>query len=191
MEWLFDASVFVTRDCCGAWGDVLPWVYQCANAGTALAYYAIPAILIGFWWRRREVVKFTRGALPAFAAFILLCGTTHILNIVSFYWPAYRLFSLVEIATALISLYTVGLLVVVVPQLLKYKSPEVYAVAIAERDEALVIAEQLFAEQTKHLATVQKTAEMLQEEIEHLNFKAGKEVEVKKLRDLLHNLRGC
>ena len=39
-----------------------------------------------------------------FAAFILACGTTHLMEAIIFWWPAYRLAGVIKLFTALVSM---------------------------------------------------------------------------------------
>src|SRR5689334_12693062 len=59
-----------------------------------------------------------------FGAFILSCGTTHLMEAIIFWWPAYRLAGLIKLATALVSWTTVLALIRVAPQALAMRSPE-------------------------------------------------------------------
>jgi len=86
-----------------------------------LAYFIIPVVIIWFV-QKRPSVPF----LPVFwlfAAFIILCGTTHILDAIIFWWPAYRLSALIRFFTAIISFVTVLALVRDLPKLLDHKAP--------------------------------------------------------------------
>jgi PAS domain S-box-containing protein len=83
--------------------DILIW----------LAYLSIPLVL-GFFARRRRIRPFTRVAW-LFAAFILACGFTHLLEAVTFYTPVYRLAGAVKLFTAGVSWATVLALIPTVP----------------------------------------------------------------------------
>jgi anti-anti-sigma regulatory factor len=79
-----------------------------ADALIALAYAWIPLTLIAVWRKRRDVpVSWT---LACFAAFIVLCGLTHVMAIVTAFRPLYWLAVEVQLATAAVSLATAYLL---------------------------------------------------------------------------------
>lgn len=66
---------------------------------------------------RRRDVPFPR-IFWLFGAFIFACGTTHLIESMLFWWPAYRLSGLAKAATAVVSWATVFALVPIVPQAL-------------------------------------------------------------------------
>ena len=65
-----------------------------------LAELHIPAVLLFFVWRRR--VPF-RWMFVMFGAFIVSCGFTHFMEVVTMNTPLYRLSGLIKLATAAIS----------------------------------------------------------------------------------------
>ena len=66
-----------------------------------LSYLAIPVVLV-YFVRRRSDMPFP-WIFWLFGAFIVLCGTTHLMEVVMFYWPAYRLAGLIKLVTAIVS----------------------------------------------------------------------------------------
>ena len=80
------------------------------------AYFAIPCILGYFLLRRRDIPF--RTIFWLFVAFILACGTTHLMEAFIFWWPAYRLAGVIKLLTALISWGTVVALVPIIPKVL-------------------------------------------------------------------------
>ena len=58
-----------------------------------------------------------------FIAFISLCGATHLIDAIIFWVPVYRLNAIVLMATAAVSIVTVGGLIRIVPEALKLKGP--------------------------------------------------------------------
>ena len=86
---LFDTSDFPARWRCGAWTAAHGWLHILSDLGVWSAYLAIPCVLVYFALRRRDLpFKFL---FLLFGAFILACGTTHLMEAVIFWWPAYRL----------------------------------------------------------------------------------------------------
>ena len=72
---------FTPHGFCLAWDPGLIWLQAGSDLLIALAYYSIPAALLVFLRRRTDLAF--RGVFVLFAAFILACGTTHILSIVT------------------------------------------------------------------------------------------------------------
>lgn len=118
---LFDTSDWPPRWHCGEWSDFHGWLYIGSDVAIWLAYFIIPVIIILFIQRRPDVPF-----LPVFwlfGAFIILCGATHIIDAVIFWWPGYRVSAVVRFVTAIVSFVTVLALIRDLPKLLDIKSP--------------------------------------------------------------------
>lgn len=131
---LFDTSDFPARWHCGNWSDFHGWLHILSDLGVWSAYFAIPCIL-GFFIARRRDLPF-RTIFLLFGAFILACGTTHLMEAAIFWWPAYRLAGVIKLLTAAVSWGTVVALVPVVPKVLSMRSPEELEREIALRTKA-------------------------------------------------------
>ncbi|MEZ6046173.1 MAG: hypothetical protein R3C11_11510 [Planctomycetaceae bacterium] len=79
---------------------------------------AIPLVLIMFSFNRRNEIPF-RNIYLLFAAFILACGTVHLVEAIIFWYPVYRLSGIIKLITAVISWGTVFALFRVMPQALE------------------------------------------------------------------------
>jgi PAS domain S-box-containing protein len=119
---LFDSSGFPPRWQCGAWAPVTGWLHIGSDVGVWSAYMAIPAVL-GYFVARKKELPF-RGLFLLFTAFILACGTTHLMDAVIFWWPGYRLAGVLKFATAVVSWVTVVALVREAPRLLAMPTPD-------------------------------------------------------------------
>ncbi len=131
---LFDTSDFPARWQCGNWSPADGWTHIASDLGVWSAYFAIPLVL-GYFLRRRPDLPFRRVAW-LFVAFILLCGSTHLMEVVVFWWPAYRLAGLLKVATAVVSWTTVIALMRVAPVLMGMRLPQELEREIAARKEA-------------------------------------------------------
>ncbi len=144
---LFDASGFPPRWQCGEWTPELGWLHIVSDLGIWGAYLAIPLVL-GYFALGRRNLPF-RGIFLLFGTFILACGTTHLMEAVIFWWPAYRLAGVIKFATASVSWATVFALAWATPRLLRMRSPEELELEILERrraeNEAARYAERLRA----------------------------------------------
>lgn len=125
MSWLLDTAHFITRDRCGSgWTDMLIAVNRLSNLLIALAYFLIPLALFALWLnvRRLVVVREIVGSNPSiilcFVVFIMSCGLTHLCDVSAFEWAPYRLFTVIDVVTAVSSLFTAMLLPGVVKQVL-------------------------------------------------------------------------
>lgn len=73
-----------------------------------------------------------------FAAFIFLCGTTHFIDAVMFWWPAYRLNGLVLFTTGAVSWATVFTLYRIIPTALTLRSTSELDSLLRERTQELL-----------------------------------------------------
>jgi PAS domain S-box-containing protein len=99
-----DPSGLTPHGFCLLWEPALVWTYAISDAGIGIAYFTIPAILAVFAQRRKDLVF--RPVFWLFAAFILLCGTSHWLDVLTLWVPAYPIEAVVKATTAVVSLVT-------------------------------------------------------------------------------------
>jgi len=114
---LFSADDWPARWVCGEWTSFHGWLYITSDIAIWLAYFVIPAIII-FFIQKRHNLPF----LPVFwlfGAFIILCGSTHMLDAMMFWWPAYRVSALIRFLTALVSMATAFVLIRDLPKLIE------------------------------------------------------------------------
>ncbi len=147
LESLIDASGFVPRAVCGSWteGEVL--LNNAADLAVALAYLVIPFVLTRLQ-RRRPDLPFS-WILVVFGLFIVTCGATHLMEIVLFYHPVYRLAGLIKVLTALASWAAVIALIKISPALLALRSPQELEALNAEL--ALEVRQRRKAEEQKEV----------------------------------------
>ncbi|MGE3109610.1 MAG: PAS domain S-box protein [Phycisphaerales bacterium] len=121
IQGLFNSSDFMPRAQC-VFGrlDVI-WLHVISDALIALSYYSIPIALIVFVRRRRDLAF--NWIFMMFAAFILACGTTHIMSIIAFWYPLYRLDGVLKAGTGLISTATAVALWPLLPKAIALPSP--------------------------------------------------------------------
>jgi PAS domain S-box-containing protein len=131
---LFDTSDFRDRWHCGNWTAGHGWLHILSDLGVWSAYFAIPCILGYFVLRRRDIPF--RTIFWLFGAFILACGTTHLMEALIFWWPAYRLAGVIKLLTALVSWGTVVALVPTIPKALALRTPGELEREIAARKQA-------------------------------------------------------
>jgi len=131
---LFDTSDFPERWKCGRWTEGHGWLHIASDLGVWSAYLAIPCVLLFFFLRRNDLPF--RKVFLLFGAFILLCGATHLMEAIIFWWPAYRLAGVLKLCTAIVSWGTVFALIPIVPKVLALRSPEELEREIVARKQA-------------------------------------------------------
>ncbi len=156
-SWL-EPSAFSPHGFCLLWEPGLIWLHASSDALTALAYLSIPIALLVFLRRRKDVSFGWMGWL--FAAFILLCGATHVMGLVTLWSPLYWLQGGIKFATALVSVATAALLWPLLPRALAIPSQSTLQAALAEKEAALgqlrdlaATLERRVGERTAELAT--------------------------------------
>jgi len=155
--WEFINNLFSTNDwparwVCGEWTSLHGWLYITSDIAIWLAYFVIPAIII-FFIQKRHNLPF----LPVFwlfGAFIILCGSTHLIDAIMFWWPAYRLSGLLRLLTALVSLATAFVLIRDLPKLIQ--TPTDDKLKSYELEKKLKESEQEIARLKKALNTDQE-----------------------------------
>lgn len=81
------------------------WLHVLGDGGTAIAYALIPMALLWTSWNYRGTqTKELRDILLHAGAFIVCCGSTHALQVVSWWKPIYLLSGFVNLLTAIVSL---------------------------------------------------------------------------------------
>lgn len=121
LQRLFSNGGFMPHGHCYFWQPEIIWLHVLSDSFIALAYYSIPLTLVYFIRKRRDV-PFSWMFLM-FGAFIVACGTTHLMEIWSIWYSTYWLSGTVKAVTAALSIATAILLVKLVPQALQLRGP--------------------------------------------------------------------
>ncbi|WP_375443127.1 sensor histidine kinase [uncultured Nostoc sp.] len=114
-------SSFIPHGHCYLWKPSLVSLNIISDSLIALVYYSIPIILIYFVHKRKDFPF--KWILLLFGAFIVSCGTTHVMDVWTLWHPTYWLSTFIKFITAIISLYTAIALLPIIPQALALPSP--------------------------------------------------------------------
>jgi two-component system, NtrC family, sensor kinase len=154
-----NSNTFIAHGHCYLWKTGLVWLHIISDATIALAYYSIPLLLIYFIAQRKDVPF--NGVFLLFGAFILACGTGHLMDIWTLWHPDYWIAGILKAFTAIISIYTAFTLIYLIPQALTLSSPaELEAINNALKNE---IAEHKKAEEA--LLRINKAMESVSDAI--------------------------
>ena len=121
LDAIFEFASYMPHGYCLLWDPWLVFLYVGSDALIVLAYFMIPFALLSFI-RQRPDFEY-RWLASLFAAFILLCGITHLFSILILWFPFYPLHGLVKLATGIVSCTTAAVLFRLVPTLVRLPSP--------------------------------------------------------------------
>lgn len=114
-------DVFLPHGQCILWKPEVLWLHVVSDSLIALAYLAIPLSLLYFVQRRKDI-PFS-GMFLMFGAFIVACGTTHVMEVWTLWSPSYWLSGGIKALTAFISVATAVQLIPLIPKALALRSP--------------------------------------------------------------------
>jgi len=109
-------SVGLPHGFCFLWNPGLLWLNVISDSLIALTYFLIPIALIRIL-RKRDAFRFN-AVVACFAGFIILCGVTHVMEVVTLWHPVYWVSGSLKACTAAISILTLVLLIRVTSDLL-------------------------------------------------------------------------
>ena len=169
---IFNTTDWPARWHCGQWTDFHGWLYIFSDVFIWAAYFAIPVLLFSIVKKRKDI-PFSR-IFWLFIAFIMLCGTTHLVDAIIFWWPAYRLSALIRFATAIVSVFTVYALYKTIPFIYKLRTLEQLEAEIEERKKAeeearnqevmKIAAEKMLAKKAEYMVQLNKLNKDLQKQ---------------------------
>ncbi|WP_107671011.1 PAS domain S-box protein [Cyanothece sp. BG0011] len=116
---------------CYLWQTPLVGLHVVADGLITLAYYSIPLTLV-YFVRKRHNFPYNWVFL-LFGAFIVSCGTTHLMAIWTLWHPDYWLSGIIKAITAISSIYTAIILIPLLPKLLALPSTEALEAEIKQR----------------------------------------------------------
>lgn len=141
---------YIPHGYCLSWSQPLVLTFVVSDLLIFFSYSALPVALAYFAQRRKDFPY--QWVLWMFAAFIMFCGLTHLMDAAVLWFPLYGLAALLKATTAIVSFVTAIALWPLIPQALKIPSPaqlqqsnEMLQNEIVERkrvEEALRIAKQ-------------------------------------------------
>ncbi|HET8904842.1 MAG TPA: ATP-binding protein [Saccharospirillum sp.] len=127
----FSGLNFIPHGHCYYWRSDLLVLHAGSDAVIAIAYFTTPLALAKLWYDRADLGY--RWIIKLFAAFIVACGTTHLIGIWNIWNAHYYLEGIIKLITAGISIVTAIMIWPLLPKVLAIPSPSL----LAERNEAL------------------------------------------------------
>ncbi len=146
-DWLLNPAGLTPHGFCLSWAPGLVWLHAASDAIIGLAYFSVPLALASFARQRRDLQY--GWVIYLFVAFILACGTTHLMSIGTLWFPAYGVEGIIKLITAITSIAAAILLWPIIPKLVALPSP--------------AKLESLNAELNANIAEQQRTADLLKQ----------------------------
>lgn len=146
MEFLshfFDYSYYMPHGHCYLWNPPVLLLHVISDSLIALSYFSIP-IGIYYFVKRRKDLKF-KSIFYLFSAFILFCGSSHLMLIYTTWVPNYALEGIVKALTAGVSLATAIALWPIIPKALKIPSQQ----TLDQRNRELKLLNEKLEERVK------------------------------------------
>ena len=156
-------SSFIPHGHCYLWKPELVAVHAISDFLIALSYYSIPLSLL-YFLRNRKDFPFP-SIILLFGAFILACGSTHVMEIWTLWHASYWTSGLLKAVTAIISVLTALELMPLIPKALELPSIAAFKKLnnalqeeISERKQA---EEALREERARYCAIVEDQTELI------------------------------
>ena len=142
LDYLFGAASFLPHGFCLTWRPDLVAMHVVSDLAIGLAYFSIPLVILAYLRQKPDFEH--RGTAYLFAAFIVLCGLTHLMGLATLWWPAYGLDGMLKAVTAVASVVTAAGLWPLLPRIVAIPSPQTLKEANARLERE--VTERLAAE---------------------------------------------
>ena len=195
----FFSTNFIPHGHCYLWKPGLVWLHITSDVVTTLAYYLVAVAIVYFTNQRKDLPAHTVILLVGFFFIFALCGTTHLMEVVTLWHPFYWLSGLIKAVTGAWSFYTFTfLLIPLIPVALDAPSPSQLALTNQELEESRrcieainVELEQRVQERTAQLEASNRTKDelLMREQMIRAEAEAANRAKDEFLSILSHELR--
>lgn len=177
---VFGSAAWMAHGYCLLWTPWLVALHAIPDLFIFLSYTAIPLALLRVLKARADIAEY-RALVVLFASFILFCGVTHLMGLVTLWYPVYVVQGALKATTAAVSVTTAIVLFRLVPSLIAIPSPAELAMVndrllaeiqnhertLAELRKAQAELEDKVAERTAELETSNSRLRVLMRETVH------------------------
>jgi serine phosphatase RsbU (regulator of sigma subunit) len=165
---IFSTSLFMPHGHCYLWQPELVWLEALSDLFTGLAYYFVGVAIVYFTHGRRDLPSKTVKLLIGTFLVFVVCGTTHLLGMITIWYPIYWFDGIVNAVNAVTSWYVFAfMLVPLIPIALEAPSPaQLEAANNALKQE--IIERQRIEEQLRY--TLDKVAAINQKLLSSIQY---------------------
>ncbi|MEY3106147.1 MAG: hypothetical protein RIT35_310, partial [Pseudomonadota bacterium] len=119
---LFSLKGLIPHGYCLAWSPLLLWLTIISDTLITLSYYVIP-VLMFYFIRPRKDLLYSK-IVVLIALFIVACGTTHLMSLITIWIPVYGMETISKVITAVLSVITTFSMLFIIPKALTLTSTE-------------------------------------------------------------------
>ncbi|MBW4602270.1 MAG: response regulator [Calothrix sp. FI2-JRJ7] len=133
----FLSTAFIPHGHCYLWKPGLVWLHLTSDALTAMAYYSVAIAIVYFRNERKDLPAKTVTLLTGYFFVFALCGSTHLMGVVTLWYPIYWFSGLLKGFNAVWSTYAFTfLLIPLIPVALDAPSPAQLAITNQELEDS-------------------------------------------------------
>ncbi|WP_191090189.1 sensor histidine kinase [Histidinibacterium aquaticum] len=167
MQAILEYASYMPHGYCLFWQ---PWLVILFVGSDFLIFASYSAIPIALWsfLRQRQDIRY-RGLVALFSAFILLCGITHLVSMLTLWVPMYPLHGVTKLITGIVSAATAVMLFRLIPELVRIPAPSELERVNAELRKEVEAHEKTFALLREAQRDLEEKVEARTAELEELN----------------------
>lgn len=133
----FFSTAFIPHGHCYLWKPGLVWLHLISDALTAIAYYSVAIAIVYFRNQRKDLPARSVTLFTGYFFVFALCGSTHLMGVVTLWYPIYWFTGLLKAFNALWSSYAFTfLLIPLIPIALDAPSPAQLAITNQELEDS-------------------------------------------------------
>src|SRR5450631_3438528 len=109
-------STFIPHGASMLWKPELIWLNAISDTMVACAFFVVAFVLLLFVWHRRDAMF--KAVFAGFAIFIILCGVTRLMSVLTLWVPAYGIEGMIKGVVAIASVGIAAAVLALLPRIL-------------------------------------------------------------------------
>lgn len=167
------------------------WLIVFGNGLAFLAYLLIPIVIIYVIRNRKDLVY--NWMVLLFGVFILLCGITHLMHVIIFWYPVYYLDAIIRVTTFIISIATGIMFFYIMPKIVQLVSPKQIQDANTKLSSQIEFGKEnikSLTQKSEELKGATEDLSLKNQEFEKMNsLMAGRDLKIKELKLKVQELK--